>query len=262
VNCLFCGAPPPLSREHLISKPVAVAFGIHRSSELSTLEGRDIVRSALLDQLSVRLPCGPCNSGWMNNLEIGMGAVARWMRARENGITADTLKNLKRWLLKSYIVMTAMDGGIRRFGTSGTFSMIPEATRAARLCEGSDEAFDRLAFGFGRRRTPFPNNFGYVLGNPTVLPAGPGYANCRSAGAAVFALGLLEAWIVVPVLTSNITLPPRLRELRVGDRFRSLPYTDGLPDIGEVVVHNGEHDWPAISEALVNWARGHSESAA
>lgn len=207
--------PPPLSREHLISKPVATAFGINRSRELTTLKGLDIVRSASLDQLSVRLPCGNCNSGWMNDLETSMGAVARWMCARENGITTETLRNLERWLLKSYIVMTAMDGGIRSFGTNDSFSMIPEATRASRLYMGSNEAFDRMGIGYGRRRQPFPNNFGYVIGNPKVVPTGPRFANCRSAGVAVFALGRLEAWIVVPVLTPTITLPAALRPLRL-----------------------------------------------
>jgi peptide-methionine (S)-S-oxide reductase len=116
--------------------------------------------------------------------------------------------------------------------------MIPDATRAGRLCVGGDEAFDRVAIRYGRRRKPFPNNFSYVFGNPTVLPAGPRHANCRSAGVAVLALGLLEAWIVVPVLTPT-----------------SLPPLDGLPDIANVVVHNGEHDWPACC----NGATGHAE---
>lgn len=262
MNCLFCGQSPPLTREHLVSNPVASAFGIDRAGELSTLEGVEIIRSVSLDQLSVRLPCGTCNSGWMNDLETGMAAVARWMRARENGITTDCLRNLERWLLKSYIVMTAMDGGIRRFGSSDSFSMIPEATRAGGLYAGSDEAFDRVAVGYRRRRKPFPNNFGYVIGNPTVLPSGPRYANCRSAGAAVFALGLLEAWIVVPVLTPTISLPASVRQLRPGDRFRSLSIRDGLPDVAQVVVDNGEHDWAAISDALADWAREQSGDAA
>jgi hypothetical protein len=262
LNCLFCGVAPPLTREHLISKPVASAFGIDRTGELSTLDDMEIVRSAPLEQLAVRLPCGSCNSGWMNDLETGMGFVARWMRARENGITLDTLGNLERWLLKSYIVMTAMDGGIRRFGSDDDFSMIPEATRARRLRAGGEDAFDRVAFGYGRRRRPFPNNFGYVIGNPTVRPQGPRYANCRSAGAAVFVLGLLEAWIVVPVLTPAITLPAGLRQLQSGDRFRSLPSRDGLPILGEVVVDNGEHDWSAVSDALADWARHQAGDAA
>lgn len=262
MNCLFCGDPPPLSREHLISNPVATAFGIDRSGELSTLEGTEIVRSVVLDQLSVRLPCAACNSGWMNHLETGMAAVARWMRARENGITRESLHNLRRWLLKSYIVMTAMDGGIRRFGTADNFSMVPEATRASRLCAGSAEAFQGVAVAYARRRRPFPNNFGYAIGNPTVLPRGPQYANCRSAGAAVFVLGLLEAWIVVPVLTPTVALPSGLRQLRPGDRFRSLPSRGGLPDIADIVVNNGEHDWPAIVDALADWAQTQPNSAA
>jgi hypothetical protein len=251
VNCLFCGAPPPQSREHLLSRPVADAFGIDRSGELSMLDGVNIVRSVSLDQLSVRLPCASCNSSWMNDLEEGMGGVARWMRARENGITRLTLRNLERWLLKSYIVMTAMEGGIRRFGSDDTFSMIPDATRAKLLREESDEAFDRVAIGYGRRAKPFPNNFGYVVGNPTVLPRGPQYANFRSAGAAVFALGQLEAWIVVPVLAP--TIDP-LRRLRAGDRFRSLGLTSGMPDVACATVHNGQHDWPSIAAALEDWA--------
>lgn len=62
--------------------------------------------------------------------------------------------------------------------------LIPEATLAGRLWEGNDEAF-------GLRAPPwaFPSNFRYVIGNPTVVPSGPSYENCRTAGAAVFALG-------------------------------------------------------------------------
>jgi hypothetical protein len=198
----------------------------------------------------------------MNGLEHGMASVARWTRDRDAGLSREGLKTLRRWLLKSYIVMAAIDGGARRFGSDDTFSLLPDATRARRLWEAGGAAFDDVAIGYARRARPFPNNFGYSIGNPTVVPVGARYANCRSAGAAMFALGTLEAWIVVPVLAPTITLPAALREPDAGDRFKRLPVVERSPDIADVVVDNGEHDWPTIADALVGWAETQPHSAA
>jgi hypothetical protein len=68
------------SKEHLLSKPVATAFGIIRASPLlrtdSKLRNFDWRR---LDGIKFGCGCHDCNTGWMNRLETAMGGVAEWL---------------------------------------------------------------------------------------------------------------------------------------------------------------------------------------
>lgn len=252
MNCIFCKSPPGLSREHLISRPVAEAFAIKRDRDLSVIEHGQVTRSVRLEQLSVRLPCKRCNSSWMNQLERAMPSVAGWMYAGDQPIDATTVEVFRRWLLKSYIVTTAMDAGIRHFGSNMDWKVPPEPTRAGQLYRGDDRAFTAVTIGVARRTTPFPNNFAYSIGNPTVVPVGPQRLNRRCSGTAMFALGRLQAWIVVPfaILTPTVTLPGGFRGLRTGDQFEDLLIADERPDVDQVVIDVGPTDWLAVFDAL------------
>jgi hypothetical protein len=261
VSCLFCWSTQgePLSREHLISQPVADAFGIDRNNELATFDGWVLDesptrrRSVPMTELAVRLPCRACNSGWMNELEHNMAAVARWARAGRNGITAPVYDGFLRWLLKTYIVFTALDGGIRRFGTeSDDFHMLPEVTRAHLLWERSPEALDGVTFAFAKS---WREGVSYSFGNPTVVPQGEQYAGCRTAGALVLQLGQIVSCVVVASpLANSVSVPAPYRALRAGDTYRRLRSAAGILDPELIVVDNGEHNIHEINAALLEWA--------
>lgn len=267
MNCLFCGGRErdSPSKEHLISQPVADAFGINRDNVIASIDGWkpgssdfEVVRMTKISDLSVRLPCRSCNSGWMNDLEQGMSAVARWARAGDNGLSPSAYETLLRWLLKTYIVMTAIEGGIRRFGSSTDFHLIPEATRARLLWEKSERALHGVSFGFAR--WPVAGSFTYGFGNPTVKPVGPNYANRRSAGALTLNLGTLSACVVAPVFDAQVAIPEPYVRLHEGDRYRRLPKATRLPQVGEIVVENGDHDLDLILGGLTTWADEHDRS--
>ena len=267
-NCLFCCSVQgePLSLEHLVSQPVADAFGIDRSNSIASIDAEtidrgqpEIRRMVRMSELAVRLPCRACNSTWMNDLEHGMAAVARWTRARENALTVEADRTLRRWLLKTYIVVAAIAGGSRRFGTTDDFYLLPEATRARLLWENSDEAFDRVGFGFARWGTA--GSFMYCVGNPTVVPSGDGYASCRSAGALTLNLGTLSTCVVVTHLANEVTIPAPYRALEPGDRYRDLRRTSRLLQTDEIVVDNGEHDIRQMNADLIAWAQRQDAAA-
>jgi hypothetical protein len=65
MRCYFCfaeGDVPRLSKEHLLSKPVAEAFGLDRSAGFGHLGSTDdSVVLAHLEDVAVKFVCEPCN---------------------------------------------------------------------------------------------------------------------------------------------------------------------------------------------------------
>jgi hypothetical protein len=267
MKCHFCWdetETPQITKEHLLSVPVADAFGIDRASSAFARFDEDAVRAGdlsgltwtSLGALSVRIACAPCNNGWMNDLEHAMVEVAGWNKRGDRPLGAANVETLRRWLLKTYVVLSVMDGGTRRFIPTGDgeigFSVMPEITRASQLRRGDQAAFDGVVVGLARTNS---DAFFYAFGNPTVIPKGPEYANARSAGVAALTLRSLQVWIVVPWFRHATTRLPRgvtlaHTQLRA-NRLQSLP---AKPDTLAPVVDNGEHDIAELMAKLQEWA--------
>jgi hypothetical protein len=89
------------------------------------------------------------------------------------------------------------------------------------------------------------------------VPQGPRYANLRSAGSAIIALGHLQIWIVVPLSLfrhAKTRLPSKVRRASVGLRFEELRSMPLVPRLENIVVDNGEHDIIEIFDRLQRWA--------
>ncbi len=265
MRCFFCyadGEVLRLSKEHLVSRPVARAFGLDRSAAFGRAgNSDDSVSMSSLDSLAVKLACDRCNNGWMNKIEHRMAAVAEWPGSRVLPLSPADFDSVRAWALKTYFVLTAIEGGIRSFRDNGSdFGVIPDVTRARQLYGANAEAFEGVTFGLAR--VAEGGRFAYNFGNPTVIPQGPRYASCRSAGCAVITMGYLQLWIVVPFFpTAQVRLPRRVRLATVGLRagmLRNMPF---IPRLDDIIVDNGEHDIVKILDDLREWTEGQSADA-
>jgi hypothetical protein len=260
MRCFFCYADrevPRLSKEHLVSRPVADAFGLNRSDTFGRAGNNDSsVTISPLDTLAVKLVCDRCNNGWMNTIEHRMASVAEWCGSRSLRLSPAHLDSLCVWALKTYFVLSAIEGGIRKFGDDGSdFGVIPDVTRARQLYEANAQAFEGVTVALAQFSEE--GRFGYIFGNPTVVPQGPSYANRRSAGSAVVTVGRLQIWIVVPLSifrTAQVKLPRRVRRVTVGLQFGALRTMPLVPRLDDIVVDNGEHDIVDIIDRLQAWA--------
>lgn len=265
MRCHFCwdeNKTAALTKEHLLSLPVAHAFGIERTSSSFARFDLEAVRSGDLGSLTwpglhslaVKIACSECNNGWMNDLEHAMVDIAKWYARGDQPLGVQGLTTLRRWFLKTYVVLSVLEGGTRRFLPATDeveFSVLPEITRASQLRRGAEDAFDGVVVGLARTNS---ETFAYGFGNPTVVPTGPRYASVRSAGVAALNLASLQLWIVVPWFRHAVTrLPPgvatghsRLRPNRLRTVAASL-------NTLAPIVDNGEHDVMQLMAGLKRW---------
>ena len=260
MRCFFCFNEREvrrLSKEHLLSKPVASAFGIDRSGWLGQLnDGDQPPITSRLDAVSVRFVCEPCNNVWMNALEHEMAAVAEWIDARRRPLGMTNLQAIQRWGLKTYLLLSVMVGGARRFqdDPSGP-GVIPNFTRARELFESNPDAFRGMVFGVSKSASAA--SFAYIFGNPRVLPEGPNYVNCKSASVAVVRIGLLQIWVVDPIIfdQARVTLPGNVHQLRPELTFRRLRPARLDMALDCITVTNPEHHMDDLLAALDAAAR-------
>lgn len=250
-----------LSKEHILSSPVCRSFKVDRRAMIGRLDGKDgsMSSKARLEETQVRLPCETCNSGWMNDLENDMESmVAPWTRGHGPKLGREAEKVLIRWSLKTHIVLAAMDGGTRAFGSPSPESqpsVVPEATRARKLYTGEDDAAAGTAIGVAQVAS---STYLWGFGNPRVIPVGPTVANARSASVTCLNLGKLQLWVVAPVFpAATVRLPPKVRHVNPFLEFERLSFApSSKPDLLAAVVDNGHHD---IDEVLAHasWLMSH-----
>jgi hypothetical protein len=263
MRCYFCfaeGPVPKLSKEHLLSKPVAKAFGLDRSGSFAQWGDQDDPAVLnRLDDVVVRFVCEQCNNEWMNVLEHDLASLASWTGSLDQSLSPAQVEILRAWSLKTYLILSAMVGGTRRFvDEPEAKGVIPNFTRARQLYENDPRAFDGMAFGMAR---PYEaGRFAYAFGNPTVTPQGPRYASCKSAGLAIVSLGTLQVWVVDPTIftAAQISFPKRVTALASGLKYNSLRGMPIVPRLEDVVVDNGEHDIGELVDSLIAWARAQS----
>jgi hypothetical protein len=262
MQCFFCfrqGQVPRLTKEHLLSRPVASGFGLDRSALFGQLGGLDPVVLTALDDVAVRFVCEGCNNTWMNGLEQRMAALASWVDSQDQTLTPEQIESLKAWSLKTYLVLSVMVGGIRQFmDRPEAPGVIPSLTRARQLYERDIHAFDGMAFGLARPH--HGGRFAYAFGNPRVIPQGPGYANQKSAGLAIITLGMLQVWVVDPTIfhAAQIRFPRRVFNVEPGMKYSTLRSMPVVPRLEDVTVDNGEHNIHDLTARLLAWARTRS----
>lgn len=263
MSCYFCfaeGLVPKLSKEHLLSRPVAEAFGLNRSGAFGQWGNTDEpLLLTRLDDVAVRFVCERCNNSWMNSLEHELASLSAWAGSPDQALTPAQVEVLRSWSLKTYLILSAMVGGTRRFVEDPhARGVIPNFTRARQLYEKSSRAFEGMAFGMAR---PYQNGrFAYAFGNPTVIPQGPRYASCKSAGLAIVTLGSVQVWVVDPTIfhAAQINFPKRVSIVASGLRYDSLRGMPIVPRLEDVVVNNGEHDIVELTDRLNAWASAQS----
>ena len=231
MNCAFCGSHETLTKEHLFSTPICNALGVDRSMLVASLDEKAgaIGTPIRLDQRQVRLPCGPCNSGWMSHLEIdAANAMKRWI-AGDQRLTRMGFNLVTRWLVKTAIVLGFSEADARRFLDSPLDTAIPDVTAAKRIAAG--ELPDHVVAGAARTA---PSTYIWGVGNPTVQPVGPQNISSRAINVAALNLGTLQLWVVIPMikpvavrLPRQVTrLNPHVRAAHLSTRVERLNPTD------------------------------------
>jgi hypothetical protein len=222
VKCAFCLGDGKLSKEHLISKPIRDLFGIDRSMMVASLDGRtgEISRPDELDKRTVRLPCENCNSGWMSQLEQDTaGTLRRWLAHPKVQLTADGMKHVSRWLVKTVHVFGFAELDARRFLQTPTETAAPDITTARALAAGSMPEHVYV----GAARISGDADVLWGVGNPTVRPAGPDRIGCRAINVVAWNLSSLQLWVAVPMLPPDkLRLPLGVTRLHPTLRSGSL----------------------------------------
>lgn len=243
MNCIFCHERPDgrrLTLEHVLSKPVRRAFGITDDTQIGRIDSDGgVVSFARADQFTVRLPCGSCNSGWMSALEVELvRSIRRWQKSQARLGRSQSLA-VKRWCLKTYIILSAVEGSIRKM-TEGDetplWRVMPEATRARLLAVEDNGAFKGVKFGASLVAN---SSRLYGFGNPDIRSPHGGLTPNVSAGALFVTLGNLRLWTVVAFdRDAQVRLPPGIAEVRSHLRYRRLKSVADTVGVSDAVVLN------------------------
>jgi hypothetical protein len=254
-GCLFCfsnGNVPKLSREHLLSRPVAKAFGIDRTSSFLRLDAdTGDHQIGTVDGLGQRVVCEPCNNGWMNRLEDAMATLAPWLGDGAELLGETRAFALRSWALKTHLILCYLAGNARNVGKGDReYAVLPNFTLARQLYEGDTEAIGELAVGIARVASA--GSFGYAFGNPTVTPVGENYTARTAAVASIITVGGLQVWIATSLRSANISAPAAVAAPKL--RAWDLPTRRVLGHLDAIVVDHGEHDLASELAALYAWA--------
>ena len=266
-RCFFCWTDvPSLSREHLLSEPIAKFAGIDRASfrlaDSGVARGRDGVKVLVgrppvpLTAVATKLACASCNSGWMSELEQRAArSLSSWRAQPMLRVGRTRLEVIHAWMLKSFFVLMWAHGGVKaqtkafaQGGTDWSAAVVPDVRRALALangrfldaCRGTDLAVVR---------TDSAVLHGY--GNPTAVPVGPGWLNCRVAGVLAVTLGGVQLWLVVPLVPGLPTrFPEPVQRLHATTALADVPFVpDFTPDPTRVTVDVRPHGIQALSAA-------------
>lgn len=249
MNCPFCLSDGKSSKEHLFSKSICNAVDLDRSMLVASLDGRtnEIGPVASLDRKSVRLPCEACNSGWMSDLERDAArTIRRWTSRPDERLTKAGVLHLRRWLVKTSVVLGFSENGSRRFLDEPTETAVPDITTAKKVAAGFVP--DEVVAGVARTND---SSVLWGAGNPTVVPSGPDRISCRAVNVAAFNLGSLQLWVAVPFARPDaLRLPKGVVELHPQLRSRSLRSRTSNLDPTQVVAEYSDRTTAAILAGL------------
>lgn len=268
-ECSFClgASQSVVNKEHLISRPIAEAFGFDRK-DIELLDvtvrrsgGVEIGKPRLLDQVSVRWVCESCNGGWMSTLEQQVGSwLGEWCRSPRRPMAELEAEQLRRWAVKTHQVFIAIAMGARRpldQTTDPDCKVIANVSVSKALVDGVPVLeIPKVLVTVGRRRTDEPWGFNYAIGNPEIMPKGPAYANHRVASSTVLTLGPLEIWTTVTFLEPDLIHHPRdTTPPAAGLTFRRTSHVRGpRSSVGSVLVDFGRSSSLALIDAATELA--------
>lgn len=264
VRCMFCYAETGdniiPSKEHLISKPVAAAFGIDRSGSIfqSDADLQD-PRWRPLNGISRKCVCTRCNNGWMNQLEHDMQGVADWIKgSRMTPLGEERALTLRKWVLTRHMVLCFLEGGADRFDDeTHPQAVLAPFTLARHLYEGDEDAVRSAHVGLARSGAKA--DFAYAFGHPTMRRTGLGQWSATVAPASAITICDLQVWVATPHLNAAVRLPKGIRSCSPLLRPRDLARV-GIPldVLGVEVDYGADHDAPALIDALRVWAANQS----
>ncbi len=242
LRCLFCyedsGDNIVASSEHLLSRPVANAFGIQRRSPVARF-GADVdgLTWAQLDGIKRRCVCTTCNNGWMNRLEDQMSDVARWLVGPSNqplGAARDL--TLRKWALKTHMLLCFIDGNAAHFGDDSFKGpcVVPPVTPAKAVYRGDLATIRSSTVGVSRSTAS--TSFAWSFGDPTTTAPGGIKGHSKFAPVSIVTLGALQLWVTTPLLPARVVLPTKIRLSHRNLRPRDLASTGHSLDLGVVRV--------------------------
>lgn len=110
-KCIFCGAPPPLTREHVIPSWLQEYVGNGEPSEFigtrTNFMGMPLdERRASGSSYTLKSVCGTCNHGWMSQLETRFAALLPRLEADLNPkrFTKIERSTIAQWIVKTGVV--------------------------------------------------------------------------------------------------------------------------------------------------------------
>jgi len=226
-RCWFCHEQRPLSKEHLISEPIAEVFGIDREDLLLLdmpthgIRNADDIAAARIQPLArqaVGSACAPCNNGWMNNLEHRAARVFKsWLRGQ--ALDPGSHETISAWLLGRLIVWMYRDAGHRQMlerAKSGLPVTIANPVQGKSLAMGDwRAALETTAAGAAACSGAGVFGFGHATTHPRQL----------RVLTAVLALELapLQLWIAnVAIPGGEIAFPSGVKHLDAGLRVAEL----------------------------------------
>jgi hypothetical protein len=258
-RCLFCFAEntelPKLTREHLMSRPVAVAFGIDRTAPLLRTDG-DLTtfRWTTVNGVVRKGVCGRCNSGWMKDLEHRMTDVAEWMKGSPTEpLGEDRELTVRSWAIKTHMLLCFIDGDAARLGEDGFgHAVVAPFSLARALYEGDRAAIE--AAGVGIALSTASTNFAWAFGYPSLVRTGPSHLSANFAPASIVTIGSLQIWTVTPHVDAAATAAEGVVSCSPTVALQDLRQLSQPVDVTQIVVDYGDHDAPAAIQALAQAA--------
>lgn len=226
------------SSEHLLSRPVAVAFGIDREQGwVSRSSEGGPPRIVRLNGIKRRSVCRDCNSGWLNRLENDMTAVAAWFRAGDQELGERLNLSLRKWAFTRHALLSEIDGNAAEFADTDNLEedyVVPLSSLARALYENDADAI--LSTPLALCRSDADLEFAWAFGHPTVAPEGRPQLG-RFAATSVITLGALQLWISTPMIFDyEIYAPQELAVCEPNLRSRDLRSRSSVPSCGDLRV--------------------------
>lgn len=250
--CHFCWNHVTLTNEHFLSREVLNVFGVERS-RATTQPVRNLRNSRsevlpphTLDNVKAKIACGPCNSGFLKNLEVEAAKAIDQIRG--GGIEKLAIEDLKKWLItRFHWNLMAFGHGRNAFVPASVegadydlvAANLPDYERLHRLWLGEPSALNGVRVGIGRSAPPKPSSPPSIVAGGQARIRKPKSAPDRAVGVLSLHLGgLVLSAVVSSVSCEGVSFfRGRMKSARNGRKWDSLQRFDiGTLDPKETAV--------------------------